>query len=670
MEPADRLATVALAVSLVALIVAFLQLLAQFFGTAEGYRRCGEAIIGPWHQLRWRHWLWTEFRYETNFVTPNIWLVSPHSRSRGRSFTFDDILCYKGSLSPDHRGLLSWDTHQDESHDAKRVLKSTICPESDLQRLGTKVATEACSAPPNNSHSRLHGHHNPKRHLHRGTIFRAKGTRHASPNENTASWLALLRELNGVYGSYPSRRQNKSGLVIDALSSRDDISRRIKSPSDSSAMSLEHSEVTISLSSYSWDAMPMDVPRPLSRTQLGDLVILAMRMGMVWQSLDISSGRLLAAGNGFSLSFIEVQSLGWVARLNETASHLEYPSIAPGRAAEKLMCGIIPGCRRFVDKDIRCISKDGDLNVFKALCRNLPMEEFAETVKSKIEKRDFPILDRAFDNDVLVLLCEFLAVPNSAACGHYSWLWKWAPRAASFHHWEARYALRKHLLTAKQAGQLSCTLSNVLDYFTHLEVIYRADFYALSEFSVFCDTSETGKQKMSDLLNDCQLIFEWTSQWLLSHGYDQRVHSESSDYGGHSRYVYLVIAYWKMSYNAVRSAKANAQSRHQGKHDRSNTHEAYSLNDIPVAYKWFHTRTFELMNACIEALRNNELVDYMSSKGISDDEGHFNEAWWVLLLRGHVWDLATQELTPREETHIGSPIPSMYYNDATPIWIS
>jgi hypothetical protein len=47
-------------------------------------------------------------------------------------------------------------------------------------------------------------------------------------------------------------------------------------------MSLEHSEVAISLSSYSWDAMPMDVPRPLSQTQLGVLVILAMRMGMVW----------------------------------------------------------------------------------------------------------------------------------------------------------------------------------------------------------------------------------------------------------------------------------------------------------------------------------------------------------------------------------------------------
>lgn len=670
MEATDRLATVALAVSLVALIVAFLQLLAQFFGTADGYRRCGEAIIGPWHQLRWRHWLWSEFRYETNFVTPNIWLVSPRSHSSEGSFTFSDILGYEGNSSPEHRGLLSWDTHQDESHDAKRVLKSTICPESDSQRLGTKPATEAYSAPPNNYHTRSHEHHNSRRHLHRGAIFRAKGTRHASPNENTASWLALLRELNGVYESYPTRRQNESGLVIDALSSRYDGSRRIKSPSDSSTMSLEYSEVAISLSSYSWDAMPMDVPRPLSQTQLGVLVILAMRMGMVWQSLDISRGHLLAAGNGFSLSFIEVQSLGWVARLNETGSHLRSPSIAPGRATEKLMCGILPGCRRFVDKDIRCISRDGDLNVFKALCRNLPIGEFAVTVKRKIDKRDFPILDRAFDNDVLTLLCEFLAVPNSAACGHYSWLWKWAPRAASFHHWEARYALRKHLLTANQAGQLSCTLSSVLDYFNHLEKTYQADFYALWESSVLCDTSENGKQKTSDLVNDCEMIFEWTSQWLLTHGYDQCVHSESSDDGGHSRYVYLVIAHWKMSYNAVRVAKANSESRHQGEHDRSNIHKAYSLEDIPVAYKWFHTRTFELMNACIEGLRSNEVVKYMNGKGISDDEGHFNEAWWVLMLRGHVWDLATRDLTPRVETNIRRPIPSMYYNDATPIWIS
>lgn len=68
----DNVAVVALVVSLIALTIALGQLSQQLLGTAEGYRRCSETAIGPWHRLRWRHWIWTEFRYETHFITPKI----------------------------------------------------------------------------------------------------------------------------------------------------------------------------------------------------------------------------------------------------------------------------------------------------------------------------------------------------------------------------------------------------------------------------------------------------------------------------------------------------------------------------------------------------------------------------------------------------------------------
>ena len=61
-----------LIISIVALILPSLDTLKVFFETAEGYRKCSEAVIGPWSKLRRRRWSWSEFRFETHFVTPKI----------------------------------------------------------------------------------------------------------------------------------------------------------------------------------------------------------------------------------------------------------------------------------------------------------------------------------------------------------------------------------------------------------------------------------------------------------------------------------------------------------------------------------------------------------------------------------------------------------------------
>lgn len=667
MDTSDRVSTVALAVSLVALIVAFLQLLAQFFGTADGYRRCSETIIGPWHWLRWRHWLWTEFRYETNFVTPTICLDVASSSCHERLIKLAEVRGDLGDRPPSHRSLVSWSTEEDEARDANWVLRATIHPLNDPDHDGAQTANKEGCSPLQGSGTPAGRHHAAQKQLHRGTMFRSRGTRYASRTRNMASWLTFLRALSEVYESYPSRCQTTSDLVVNTLNSSNSDSEDGIPPRSISPESQKRSEVSVSFSHYSWDAMPADVPGPLAQTQLGTLIILAVRMGMEWQRLNISRGILLASGNGYSFSFIEVQSLGWVASLNDTASHSRPPAIAPGQAVEKLMFGIIPACRRLVGEDLRCISSDGGINVFETLCRELPIGDFAKRVREKMRERDHPVLDRAFDNDILTLLCEFLAVPNSIACGHYCWLWRWAPRAASFHHWAARYALRKYLLDPKK-GQLSPTLSEVVHFLSHLESSYPSVFYALENLSPKRNPSANKQQEASDLLRDCQSIFNWTSQWFLEHGYDQREYgSDTSGDKGHTQYVHLVVAHWRMSYAAVDAAIANKKA--PGKHNRLGIHNAYKLDDVPPNYKWFHARTFDLINACIRALDQNEVIDYMTNKGFSDEQGHFNEAWWVLMLRGHVWDMATQEVRPDQETN-GRPIPSMLYKDATPIWIS
>lgn len=69
------LAIIALVVSLIALLVALSQFRVQLFATAEGSRRCSNAVIGLWSTGNKWKWHWSEGRYETYFVSPHIVLL-------------------------------------------------------------------------------------------------------------------------------------------------------------------------------------------------------------------------------------------------------------------------------------------------------------------------------------------------------------------------------------------------------------------------------------------------------------------------------------------------------------------------------------------------------------------------------------------------------------------
>lgn len=64
-------ALVALVVSLIALLIASLQLVQALFGTAEGYKRCSRSVIGSWEGLRRRYFLPSELRFEVLYSKKN-----------------------------------------------------------------------------------------------------------------------------------------------------------------------------------------------------------------------------------------------------------------------------------------------------------------------------------------------------------------------------------------------------------------------------------------------------------------------------------------------------------------------------------------------------------------------------------------------------------------------
>lgn len=67
----------ALLVSLVALVSTILQVLQQYFSSADGYRRCAESVMGLWAEGTHRKLRPNEFRVEVVFETPVIFLARP-----------------------------------------------------------------------------------------------------------------------------------------------------------------------------------------------------------------------------------------------------------------------------------------------------------------------------------------------------------------------------------------------------------------------------------------------------------------------------------------------------------------------------------------------------------------------------------------------------------------
>ena len=72
LEQNDSLALAALLVALVALLNSVLQVLQQYFATADGYRRCSPSVIGEWARFTRRKFIFRELRFETVFASPFI----------------------------------------------------------------------------------------------------------------------------------------------------------------------------------------------------------------------------------------------------------------------------------------------------------------------------------------------------------------------------------------------------------------------------------------------------------------------------------------------------------------------------------------------------------------------------------------------------------------------
>jgi len=83
LDTSDTLAVTAIVVALIALLSTVGQILQQYIGTSEGYRRCQSSVMGLWGQSTRRKFHFGEMRFDVFFQTPEF-VVGTAFRGDGR----------------------------------------------------------------------------------------------------------------------------------------------------------------------------------------------------------------------------------------------------------------------------------------------------------------------------------------------------------------------------------------------------------------------------------------------------------------------------------------------------------------------------------------------------------------------------------------------------------
>ena len=258
-------ALVALVISLIAMTVTAFQLSAQIFSTAEGQRKCSESLLSLWSKdpttrTHWK-WRWSEARYETKFVTPEIYLsnsATPIPEDRG-----DNKVKKRNQLFPPFCSLR---TREKKSN---RKTESVLGADFRLDYV-LFISAFADDAPDMVSWLRF-------------LTFLRLGTRDASAK--------ILP--GGLDGSRPS------------------IERLGKAPGPK-IFPLELSWPRIKYRVHSWDFMPPNAPKPLASITVHDIAVLVRRTGMAWKTFDPKNGNMSAEGGGHILTGTVVQGMGLV----------------------------------------------------------------------------------------------------------------------------------------------------------------------------------------------------------------------------------------------------------------------------------------------------------------------------------------------------------------------
>ncbi|KAK5154450.1 hypothetical protein LTS14_006585 [Recurvomyces mirabilis] len=434
--------------------------------------------------------------------------------------------------------------------------------------------------------------------------------RHTARNSHMVTWLALLQEVHTLFSNYWPGDCNLCMQQEQGTSALSFNSKEVKTHITNAAVIYRQ---------WTWDLMPSDMPRPPAITTVGDIMVLALRLGMKWRSLDFANGRIYADGCGYTLATVEGRGLGLVVSFSRPATAPVRSAIIPSQAVDKLICGILPGCPILVRRDYDFVGDDGQVLGHKML------ESIGVGYELRAAKRAMGGYEPYAD--ACALLSPFLPVLGSSAVCYATPRWSWRhDTGAVIHFWEGRMGLLHGFQTYAAGQNLNRDLQRALGFFERLQSRLTADFTGTWSEAVLSGTGTTDGTRHSsvqDLIHECESVFEFTTEYFVAQGFTRR----SKD----GRTLYEALVAMHVSIATVATEAVLQEVPDLTDHDRYPW-----LKSVP--YESWVPEAYEIARAYCNTATNSEFLTKYARQdphlaALGRDGRSLKEAWWILMLR-------------------------------------
>lgn len=602
----EVVAITALIVASFAFLVAIGQILGQYLNTADGFRRCQKQVIGGWASKTRRQFRWEQFRFEVLYTTPRIAIV-PESK----------IYFVKSS--------------EDEA--PRRVITSDNSG-SALTEISNSAASREQTHSPRDANS----------------IGKLDGPS-LTQAAYLASWISMIDRLHNVQGLYQNIFKLNLGVGKGNY-------KGISLPSQASFTdgTIVQTFPCLVPCEQSWDFMPPELLRPVASITLGDLIVLAHRMGMTWQELRLGTGVLHAEGHGQSMFASMARGFGiMVQYTRDDAFEIKNMMreceklLVPSMAADKLSFGIIPGYLGMMD-DLYLQSDD---NSFAEINNTLVALDVAPGEQNEIRKLWIDRNSFTGFSDVIALVPPFLPIPGSSITTvrrplrHMRGPLLWREGRAAF-----RTRLHHELIRLRTSGkhkalaQLEMLLSRYMHGFHHWR----------SEWGIDGEGKRERNTRKRGLLDYLQQQHDYTTHWFFE--FTMQNNSEVSD-EGRITYKHLVAAHLSHATSCHLRALKNIQENKKRELDPEVKVPGGMAIDL-----------FETFHVYVDNLP--QFVKRVKATCSYKDDEMIELAWWTMMFRGLCWYLSVSFVGPLDRSSDGRGgmiIPSALWDSQVPVHI-
>ncbi|KAF2235588.1 hypothetical protein EV356DRAFT_514115 [Viridothelium virens] len=626
LDQSDKLALVALVVSLIALCNGFVQAAQQLLSTAQGYRNCKEEIIGPWSATRHRRWIWREFRYEVLYQTPEIMLLTDAGLEEEQKRR---LVCFLNRVQSDPK-----------SYRYRSIWRTLFG-----QRAGQTNAIESTA------HSRL-------KTYDRKTWEQGSGPKPNTPSIDVAlgsavNWQTLVQVLHNVYTAYWPAECACSMAIGYSLQTRSSFVER-------------RTTAAVAYRLQTWDFNPPEVVRPLALTTVGDIVVLVMRMGMTWRELQPGNARMQADGGGYNVTSSEIRGVGTVLRFGVEIQEQPLIAYIPSTDSDKMLCGILPVDTELIQKDHFELF-DGQRKVPNILpiLMYLSVEQSARDALIHPDLQKFipgfaEVWRRTAFNDLIFFMAPFMPLTGcSAAYIGFRGFLSLSPTNCMT-YWEARLALLYRLEQRTRNLPEDSKLVWICHAMQKFEKDFYGEFYSTTRAS-HADYYRTPASKPTGLPEYCNGVFQKTQRY-----FSELLQTKSTDHNG-SLYCNLVSAHCSMAVPAALAARDRALPDHGKRRLNYSIHQERSprLNMRDM---------YEIAWSYVDFVEQGKIYKDLQRQG----DGHSplsleqaEEAWWMMVLRGMTWGFSVYICTTdhRPEGRV-SIVPSYFWGNSSPVWLA